>query len=195
MNGLIQDLRFAIRAFALNPGFTAAAVLSLALGIGANTAIFSVASALLLRPAALPGRRPAGHPLEPLARASASPKTGSPPRSISTSSTAISGFEQLAIAIGGNYNLTGDGEPERIGTLRVSSNLLPMLGVASGARPAVRRRRRPARPPRHGPPEPWHLDAPLRRRSRGARPLADAQRPAVSRSSACCRRRSRCRAR
>ena len=45
------------------------------------------------------------------------------------------GFDQVAIAIGGNYNLTGDGEPERIGTVRVSSNLLPMLGVA----PVLRR--------------------------------------------------------
>ena len=38
-------------------------------------------------------------------------------------------FAEVALAIGGNYNLTGDGEPERIGTIRVSSNLLPMLGV------------------------------------------------------------------
>src|SRR5690606_1249453 len=39
------------------------------------------------------------------------------------------GFEALAIAIGGTFTLTGDGEPERIGTLRVSSSLLPLLGV------------------------------------------------------------------
>ena len=39
------------------------------------------------------------------------------------------GFEQVAIAIGGNYNLTGDGDPERVGVIRVSSNLLPMLGA------------------------------------------------------------------
>src|SRR6185295_15889922 len=39
------------------------------------------------------------------------------------------GFEEVAIAIGGNDNLTGDGEPERIGSIRVSSNLLPMLGA------------------------------------------------------------------
>jgi predicted permease len=41
------------------------------------------------------------------------------------------GFEQVAIAIGGNYNLTSQGEPERVGTIRVSSNLLPMLGQAA----------------------------------------------------------------
>jgi hypothetical protein len=39
------------------------------------------------------------------------------------------GFEQVAMAIGGNYNLTGEGEPEHVGVIRVSSNLLPMFGV------------------------------------------------------------------
>ena len=52
--------------------------------------------------------------------------------------TGTAASSSVAIAIGANYNLTGDGEPERIGTIRVSSNLLPMLGVAPGARPAVR---------------------------------------------------------
>ena len=50
METFAQDVRYALRAFARTPVFTAAAVLSLALGVGANTAIFSVASALLLRP-------------------------------------------------------------------------------------------------------------------------------------------------
>ena len=50
------------------------------------------------------------------------------------------GFEQVAIAIGGNDNLTGEGEPERAGVTRVSSNLLPMLGVSAEQGTVVRAR-------------------------------------------------------
>jgi len=134
MTGLIQDLRYAVRAFARNPGFTAAALLSVAIGVGANSSIFSVASALLLRP--LPYQD-----AERLAILwSRSPGLGIAEDWFSTAQyfdikMGHRGFEEIAIAIGGNYNLTGDGEPERIGTVRVSSNLLPMLG----ARPVLGR--------------------------------------------------------
>ena len=50
MGTLVQDVRYAIRGFLRTPGFTLAAMLSIAIGVGANTAIFSVSSALLLRP-------------------------------------------------------------------------------------------------------------------------------------------------
>ncbi|HEV8146493.1 MAG TPA: ABC transporter permease, partial [Bryobacteraceae bacterium] len=129
MNGLVQDLRQAARAFANNPGFTLAALLSLAIGIGANTSIFSVANALLLRP--LPYRD-----ADRLAILwNRSPGLNITEDWFSTAQyfdikNSQSGFEQLAIAIGGNYNLTGDGEPERVGTIRVSANLLPMLGAS-----------------------------------------------------------------
>ena len=139
MNAFAQDVRYALRAFGRTPGFTAAAVLSLAIGIGANTAIFSVAGALLLKPlpykdadrlAILWNRSPGLNILQDwFSTAQYFDIRDSHP-----------GFEQLAIAIGGNANLTGNGEPERIGVIRVSSNLPGILG----ARPAVGRLFQPA---------------------------------------------------
>jgi predicted permease len=128
MGSFTQDLRYAVRAFARAPGFTAAAILSIALGIGANTFMFSVASALLLRPL----------PYEQADRLvilwNRSPGLGIAEDWFSTAQyfdikTNVRALEQTAIAIGGNYNLTDGGEPERIGTIRVSSNLLSMLGA------------------------------------------------------------------
>ncbi len=131
MNGWLQDVRFALRSFAKNPGFTLAAVLSLAIGIGANTSIFSVANALLFRPL------PYDNPDRLVILWNRSLGLNITQDWFSTAQyfdikTGHDGFEQVAIAIGGNYNLTGQGNPERVGVMRVSSNLLPMLG----ARPA-----------------------------------------------------------
>src|SRR5215472_11334593 len=134
MNSVGRDLRFALRAFFKTPGFTAAAILSLAIGIGANTAIFSIISALLLRP--LP-YQDAGRLVVLWNR---SPGLGITQDWFSTAQyfdikNGHSGFEDVAIAIGRNDNLTDGGEPEQIGTIRVSSNLLEMFG----ARPAIGR--------------------------------------------------------
>ena len=134
MKRLADDLRYAARGFAKNPGFTLTAVLSLAIGIGATTAIFSVLSALLLHPL----------PYQDAERLvilwNRSPGLNITQDWFSTAQyfdikKGHSGFEEVAIAIGGNDNLTGDGEPERIGTIHVSSNLLAMLG----AKPAIGR--------------------------------------------------------
>ena len=130
MNTLVQDVRYAIRSFAKNPGFAVAATLSVAIGIGANTSIFSVANALLFRPL------PYENPDRLVILWNRSPGLNIAEDWFSTAQyfdikTAHHGFEQVAIAIGGNYNLTGQGDPERVGVIRVSSNLLPMLGVRS----------------------------------------------------------------
>ena len=125
---MLQDLRYAVRGLARTPGFCAAAILSLALGISANTAIFSVVNAVLLRPLPYPEAD------RLVILWNRSPGIGIAEDWFSTAQyfdvkTGHSGFEDVAIAIGANWNLTGKGEPERVGTLRVSSNLLVMLGV------------------------------------------------------------------
>ena len=159
-----HPIRQAWRAIAAMPGVAVAAILSLALGIGANTAIFSVASPLLLRPL------PYAAPDRLVILWNRSPGLGIVEDWFSTAQyfdiRGSGAFADVALAIGGNDNLTGSGEPERIGTIRVSSNLLPMLGVASGARPAVHRRRGSRRRGRHRDPRPRHVAAPLRRRRR-----------------------------
>jgi predicted permease len=127
MSILLHDVRHALRALAAAPAFTVTAILSLAIGIGANTAIFSIVDGLLLRP--LP-YKDAGRLVILWNR---SPGLNITEDWFSTAQyfdikNGHHGFEQVAIAIGGNYNLTGSGEPERVGTIRVSSSLLSMLG-------------------------------------------------------------------
>ena len=134
MTTWVQDIRFALRSFAKNPGFTLAAVLSLAIGIGANSSIFSVANALLFR------SLPYDSPDRLVILWNRSPGLNITQDWFSTAQyfdikAGHHGFEQVAIAIGGNYNLTGQGAPERVGVIRVSSNLFQMFG----ARPALGR--------------------------------------------------------
>src|SRR5215831_4428569 len=127
MNTWMQDIRFALRSFAKRPWFTLAAVLSLAIGIGANTSVFSVANALLFRPL------PYDNPERLVILWNRSPGLGISQDWFSTAQyldirTAASSLE-AAIAYGANDTLSGDGEAERVSTLRVSSNLLPMFGA------------------------------------------------------------------
>src|SRR6201996_2916400 len=127
MNTLLKDVRHASRVLIAAPAFTLAALLSLAIGIGANTAIFSIVDGLLLHPL------PYSDPERLIILWNRSPGLNITEDWFSTAQyfdirDGHQGFEQVAIAIGGNYNLTGSGEPERVGTIRVSSNLLTLLG-------------------------------------------------------------------
>jgi len=135
MRTFLQDLRYAARQFAGQPGFTLVAVLSLAIGIGANTSVFSVANALLLRPLPYtdPGRLTILWNRSPGLNITEDWFSTAQYFDIRNNNTT---FEDLAIAVGSTVNLTGDGrDAERIGVIRVSSNLLPLLG----ARPAFGR--------------------------------------------------------
>ena len=132
MNGLLQDLRYALRGMRQRPGFALVAVLTLALGIGANTAIFSIANGVLLRP--LPYAEPDrlvmvwGHRAqEPLAELSAPEYWDLRERSRALAS--------VAAFVDGSANLTGSGAPER---LRVGYMTATATGVL-GAEPRVGR--------------------------------------------------------
>jgi predicted permease len=115
---LLQDLRFAVRVFARNPGFTAIAVLSLSIGIGGNAAMFSLVDKLLVQP--LPYLEP-----DRLVRL-----TGIYPLA------AVPFFQQqtrtmdvAAVSMGSDYNLTGRGAAIRIFGSATSANLFQVLGT------------------------------------------------------------------
>jgi len=132
MESLWQDLRFGARMFAKNPGFTLIAGLSLALGIGLSTAIFSLTYSLLLRALPYPdAERLATISLTNTVAAAA----GHPRISVSAVSwmewrAQSRLFDDIALTRPAvNFNLTGDGRPERVQGARASWNLPQVLGV------------------------------------------------------------------
>ncbi len=128
LEALWQDLRFGARQLLRNPGFTVVAVLTLALGIGANAAVFSVTRAVLFRP--LPFRDPGRLVLVVDRNLSAGyPQFSSSLANVMDWKAQSRAFEDLAVFATASLNLAGKGEPERLSTLRVSSNLMPLLGV------------------------------------------------------------------
>jgi putative ABC transport system permease protein len=128
MNSLWQDIRYGLRMLAKNPGFTVIALLTLALGIGANTAIFSVVNAVLLRPL------PFAHSDRIVAIGESLPGFSSTMPMNAPDYRAFSerqrSFETLAIYGDKHFDLTGEGRPERVEGARISSSLFPLLGVA-----------------------------------------------------------------
>ena len=122
METLFQDVRYGVRTMLRAPGFTAIAVVALALGIGANAAIFSVVNAVLLRPLAY---KDSGHLVTILMNR--------------TNPVAVANyidwrdqshsFEAMGAADYWSPNLTGTDSPEHIRGLKVTQNLFPMLGV------------------------------------------------------------------
>src|SRR5439155_3485672 len=125
---LAQDLRYGLRMLAKNPGFTTIAVIALALGIGANSAIFSVVNTVLLRP--LPYKSPERLVMvwEEAAHLGFPKNTPSPANFLDWRSQNTV-FEAMAAMVERSFNLTGVGEPERFDGRRVSANLFGLLGV------------------------------------------------------------------
>jgi putative ABC transport system permease protein len=128
MQQLLQDVRFGLRMLAKNPGFTSVAVLTLALGIGANTAIFSVVNAVLLQP--LPYRQPAHLVMvwEQLP-ALGLDRFACPFANYFDYWSQNRVFEDIAAIEDAQFDLTAGDQPERIFGMRASANLFPLLGV------------------------------------------------------------------
>ncbi len=124
---MFQDLRFGLRMLLKNPGFTFIAVITLALGIGANTAIFSVVNAVLLRD--LPYRDPDRLVLLSLYRAREGASFARPAEFLDWRDQAKS-FEKMGAYRFGSADLTGSGEPERLEAASISADLFATLGVA-----------------------------------------------------------------
>ena len=130
MTTLLQDVRYALRVLWKSPGFAIVAVLSLALGVGANTAIFSIVNAVLLR------SLPFSHP-ERLVKIVASNR-GVGARDIGFSIPEFDDlrsragvFDQVTATQGGPTNLTGGERPQRFELLEVSPNYFSMLGTSA----------------------------------------------------------------
>lgn len=126
MEGLLQDLKYSLKMLVKSPGFTIVAVLTLALGIGANSAIFSVVNAVLLRP--LPyenserlvwawGKSPSGD------------KGAVSPPDYMDYRQQVQSFEQLAAFLTVTHNLNDLDNPERISGAATSGNFFDTLGV------------------------------------------------------------------
>jgi putative ABC transport system permease protein len=134
VDSMLGDLRYATRSLRKSPGFTVTAILTLALGVGANIAIFSLTNAVMLRD--LPFREPErivsvyedfsqrGGP----ASVEASPVAFLAWRDQNQGASGV--FEDIAAMDGfDSYNLTGQGDPERLKGVGVTGNLFPLLGM------------------------------------------------------------------
>jgi putative ABC transport system permease protein len=128
LDSLRQDVRFSLRTFARKPAFFALAVLTLALGIGANTAIFSVVNAVLLRPLPYRDSQRLVQIWEHRPRQSR-PRNPVSPADFYDWRAQNQAFEMVASYLNFRANLTQAGTPERLVEGRVSAGFFPMLGV------------------------------------------------------------------
>lgn len=126
---MLSEIRFAWRSLRKRPGFAAVVVFTLALGIGANSAIFSVVNAVLLTPL------PYGSPERLVALFAKNDQRNLTQRPVSYANfqdwrAQSQSFAEMAAIRGDSFSLTDDGEPERVSGIRVTTNILPLLGVS-----------------------------------------------------------------
>jgi len=128
MGTLLQDLRYGLRMLARNPGFTTVAVLTLALGIGANTAMFSVVNAVLLRP--LPFRDPGRLVvIDDGLYANRFVPTPQPHFEWADWAERTKTLADFSLYETGEINLAGEGEPDRVSAAEVSGHFFSLLGI------------------------------------------------------------------
>ena len=127
MGTLWKDVQYAARVLLKSPGFTAVAVIAIALGVGANTAIFSVVNAVLLKP--LSYRDPSQLVLIQHHYPKLDLKATVSAAGYAYYRDNVKSFSDVAAISGFSVNLTGEGEPERLAGMQVTANLFPALGA------------------------------------------------------------------
>jgi predicted permease len=127
--GFVRDVRYALRSLGRTPAFTALAILILTLGIGANTAIFSLVNAVLLKP--LPFVEPDRLVLlwEDVSANGGPSRVEPAPANFVDWKARSNSFEGVAAFANLSYNLTGAGEPEKLNAVRTTPNLFEILGL------------------------------------------------------------------
>jgi putative ABC transport system permease protein len=132
MEALIKDLRYGLRSLWRRPGFSAIAIVTLALGIGANTAIFSLVNAVLLRPLPFADADRLVMIWEDAAYAGF-PRNTPSAANFADVKNQNHVFTDVAALDFRTFNLTGDGEPQKVETRGVTANFFPLLGVQPAA--------------------------------------------------------------
>ena len=128
METLLQDLRYSQRVLRQSPAFTLVAILTLALGIGATSAIFSLANAVLLKPLPFRGANRLVLVRQQIPKLGLQPMRVAAPDTVEYRKSEV--FEEAGAMQNRVFDLSGDGGPEQIIGGRVSANLFPMLGAA-----------------------------------------------------------------
>jgi putative ABC transport system permease protein len=126
MNGLLQDVRYVLRQLCKSPGFTAVAVITLALGIGANTAVFSLADLIIRKPVALPGMDRLAAMDEQLP---GSGDSGISPANYLDLQSESKSFEQLAAYADWSASESSQGQPQELQGVKVTRNFFSVVGV------------------------------------------------------------------
>jgi putative ABC transport system permease protein len=127
---LPRDLRYAARALLRTPGFTVVAVAVLALGIGATSAIFSLVSAVWLRPLPFANEERLVSLWVDASSLGGPARLEAPPANFAAWRQRAQSFEEMAAVVPSSMNLTGGGEPERLAAVRTTPNLFATIGLA-----------------------------------------------------------------